>query len=53
MLDAYIIDKMKREKEERESAWQPLPLEIPAFEEDDREEEPKKDDKNKIVQIQF
>jgi hypothetical protein len=54
MLDAHIIDKMKREREEREPACEPLPLEMPAAEEDDREKRKKDgEEESRVVQIRF
>ena len=46
MIEAYIIDKLKREKEELErEVWQPIPLPLEEYDPREREEKPEKRDK--------
>ena len=46
MIEAYIIDKLKREKEELErELWQPLPLPLEEYDPKDHEERPEKPEK--------
>ena len=56
MLDAFIIDKIKKEKEKPHvDEWQPLPLEIPAVPQDweDERANKKKDRDQHVIQFVF
>ncbi len=44
MLEAYIIEKLKREKGRQEQEqWQPIPLPLEEYESENRIERPKKE----------
>jgi restriction endonuclease S subunit len=46
MIEAYIIDKLKREKEELErQQWEPTPLPLEVYDPGDREERPENPEK--------
>jgi hypothetical protein len=53
MLDAYIIEKIRREQEEREwEQWQPVPLPLEEYEPpSDRKQEKEKDREERGVVI--
>lgn len=56
MIEAYIIDKLKREKEELErELWQPIPLPLEEYDPGDRPERPEKPEKKDehLVEIPF
>ena len=36
MLDAFIIDQLKKNEEKERSKWEPLPLHLPFPEQDDQ-----------------
>ena len=57
MLDAYIIDKIKREQERQErQQWEPIPLPLEEYDPGDRmerrKEEEKEEDRRGVVIIQ-
>jgi hypothetical protein len=58
MIEAYIIDKLKREKEELErQQWQPVPLPLEEYDslyqQEDRENPKKKDESFVEVPLRF
>jgi len=56
MLDAFIIDQLKKKQEHEQEEWQPLPLtlEIPEREApDDEEQPPRRQDNSKSRQVTF
>ena len=46
MLDAFIIDQLKKKEEQERLKWEPLPLHIPLTEEEDTYE--KKEDRRPL-----
>ena len=56
MIDAFIIEQLKKQEQEQKSAWQPLPLELPLPEENwEDKKDPREKDKDapKNVRISF
>jgi hypothetical protein len=57
MLDAYIIEKLRREKEKQErQQWEPIPLPLEEYDPRDRIErkkEEKKEEPRGVVIIRF
>lgn len=52
MLDAFIIDKIKKDEERQEEQWQPLPLEAPEEQKEDKGDRHRKEEP-KAVTIRF
>lgn len=57
MIEAFIIEQLKKKEQEKNSAWSPLPLELPLPEDDHWEDKkaPRESDKDtpKPVRINF
>lgn len=55
MLEAFIIDKLRKKKEETDKEWAPLPLQLPILEPDpnDNPEQDKEDDTSQKTVIHF
>jgi|GEM_PF-2628370 len=54
MIEGYIIDKLKREKDELErQQWEPIPLPLEEYDPQDRKEKTKKPEKEREFVVEF
>jgi hypothetical protein len=53
MLDAYIIDRLKKERERKDDTWQPIPLPLENPNLGDQEPARKENEKKAEVTIRF